>query len=318
MKKNKLVITAAILLMSVFFIRCSDDDNGTDAEQMGEISLKVTDAPSDDADVEGTFITIADVKIDCESVEGFSKQTIEISAFQNGEAKLLLNKEVVAKSYNSVTVVLDNESDASGEIPGCYVLTSDNNKHNLAGSSAQTEITFSKSFTVESNAESSLVIDFNLRKLVVRDTESENSDYKFATSAEIENAIRIVEEENSGEISGKVNLMFNTNNDIYVYAYHKGEYEASTETSGQGSSNILFTNAVTCAKVEADGSYTLSFLNEGEYEIHVAAYSNTNGKAMFKAMTDASSAIEEMLLSSITVSSQSNTKLNMNIAGLLQ
>ena len=181
MKKRKLTIIP-VILFALIFARCSKDDNGM--IDKGEVMLKVTDAPADDTNIQGTFITIADVKVDGQSVEGFSKQTVEISAFQNGEVKLLIDKEMEAKTYNSVSIVLDNETDESGNTPGCYVLTSDNKKNNLAlNGSSTSEITFSKTVNVESNGQTSLVVDFDLRKLIVRNNDTpEESGYKFVTS----------------------------------------------------------------------------------------------------------------------------------------
>ncbi|HKI87389.1 MAG TPA: DUF4382 domain-containing protein [Draconibacterium sp.] len=320
MRKRNLILTAAIILTSMLFVQCSKDED-TGMEQKGQVSVKITDAPSDDANIQGTFITIADVKIDGQSVEGFTKQTIEVSAYRNGEAKLVMNDEVAAKTYNSVTIVLDNEGDASGEVPGCYVLTNDDKKHNLSASSpSATEISFNRDFTVDANGEASMVIDFDLRKLVVRDTTAAagESQYKFVTTAEMANSVRMVQENNSGEISGKVNTMFNTENDMYVFAYHKDDFDMGMESSGQGNSNVMFANAVTSAKVKTDGSYRLSFLDEGDYEIHVASFEKDNGgHVMFNGMVDASSAMSGMMMNSITVSANSNTELNIDITGLL-
>ncbi len=319
MKKRNLIITMMVLFSAFLFVQCSKDD-GPEVEK-GQVSVKITDAPSDDANIQGTFITVSDVKIDGESVEGFTSQTIEISAYQNGEAKLLVNEEIEAKAYNSVTLVLDSETDESGNSPGCYVLTEDNAKHELyAGAESESEINFSKTFDVTSGMETSLVIDFDLRKTIVRDEESEGNDYTFVTTAELNNSVRIVNEEASGEISGSVSNSFSSDDEeTYIFVYPKGEFEASSESSGSGESNVLFANAVTSAKVESDGNYTLSFLEEGDYEVHVASYgkSSTSNKFEFKGMLDASSAINGLMLTDISVSANSNVELDIGISGFL-
>ena len=192
----------------MLFVQCSKVNETKD--EKGQIMVKMTDAPSDDANIEGTFVTIADVKIDGKSVEGFAKQTIEISAYQNGETKLILNEDVSAKSYSAISLVLDYESDASGVSPGCYILTSDTEKHDLSVSGeTQTEITVSNPFEVEANSETSLVVDFDIRKTVVRENDtSTESEYRFVTQAEMESAVRVFSEDNTGKISGNVNMMF--------------------------------------------------------------------------------------------------------------
>ena len=302
----------------MLFVQCSKVNETKD--EKGQIMVKMTDAPSDDANIEGTFVTIADVKIDGKSVEGFAKQTIEISAYQNGETKLILNEEVSAKSYSAISLVLDYESDASGVSPGCYILTSDTEKHDLSVSGeTQTEITVSNPFEVEANSETSLVVDFDIRKAVVRENDtSTESEYTFVTSTELESAIRVFSQESTGKISGSVNMLFTTDNDRYVFIYHKGEFNVLSEGQGQGASNILFAKAVTSAKVNADGTYNLSFLEAGEYEIHVASFAQTLGDSTtLTGMFSATSATPGLLLNSISVSANAQLELDIDISGLL-
>ncbi len=315
MKKRKLILMP-IVLFALIFVQCSKDDDSSGMGNKGEVMLKVTDAPADDANIKGTFITIADVKVDGQSLEGFTKQTIEISAYQKGEAKLLFDKELEAKTYNSVSIVLDNETDESGNAPGCYVLTSDDKKNNLAlNGSSESEITFSKPVNVESNSQISLVVDFDLRKLIVRNTDMpEESGYKFVTSTEMESGVRMVNEQDCGEITGKVNATLNTDNDVYIFIYKKGEFNKIVESQKQGSSNVLFANAVTSAKVENDGSYMLSFIENGDYEIHLATYKKeTENKWTFNGMLNADSSVSGLLLNNLSVEANSQIELNIDV-----
>jgi hypothetical protein len=319
MKKKNLIVLGIILFSTFLFVQCSKDDDMENAEK-GKLTVKITDAPTDDTNIKGTFITVSDIKIDGKSVEGFAKQTIEISAYQNGNAKLLVSEEVAAKSYNSVTLVLDHESDASGNAPGCYVLTEDNGKHDLfAESGAEGVITVSKTFNVETSSETSLVIDFDLRKAVIRNPESpESSNYKFVTSAEMENSVRVVMEDECGDLSGKVNHSLNADAQVFIYIYKKGEFNASAEQSGSGTSNVLFANAVSSAKVENDGSYKLSFIEEGDYEVHLTSYEKSGANRFnFKGFLNANSSIGGLLLNSVSVSANSNVTLNIEVLGLL-
>ena len=317
MKKRKL-LPAVIIMFAVALFSCSEE-NEMENKETGQVAVKITDAPSDDANVQGTFITVSDVKVDGQSLEGFTKQTIEISAYQHGNAKLLITQDIEAKSYNSISIVLDHESDVSGNSPGSYVLTNDGKKHGLsAESQMQSEIIFQKNFGIEANGQTSLVIDFDLRKAITRDTESSTeSEYKFVTSAELQNSVRIVKEDNSGEIKGDVSGWIDSDNELYVFAYKKGEYDSASETSGQGTSNVLFANAVTSAKVQADGSYTLSFLEEGDYEVHVAAFQKNNSWVNFNTMLEATSNITGLLLNDISVSSETSVEVDINIVGLM-
>ena len=318
MKKRELLFATFGILFLFLFTQCSDDDmSGTDSK--GTLDVKITDAPSDDSNIQGTFITVANVKINGKPVEGFVKQTVEISAYQNGNAKLIFNDQVKADSYNSMTLVLDYETDASGNSPGCYVLTDDDMKHDLnASASMDSEITLEKTFSVESNSETSLIVDFDLRRSVVRDTTSSESDYRFVSETELQSAIRVANEEMTGEISGKVNSTLNTGDETYIFVYHKGSYNQLTESQGQGSSNVLFANAVSSAKVESDGSYNISFLEKGSFEIHIASFvKESESKTSFLGMLDASSTVSGILLNNITVSSNTELTLNIQTSGIL-
>ncbi|RIH64701.1 DUF4382 domain-containing protein [Mariniphaga sediminis] len=319
MKRKNFFVVVIILFSAVLFVQCSKDD--LDGKEKGMLSVKITDAPSDDMNIQGTFVTVSDIKIDGKSVEGFTSQTIEVSAYQNGNAKLLVdNEEVAANTYNSVTLVLDHENDASGESPGCYVLTEDGTKHNLfAETSTESEVTVSKEFVVESGMETSLVIDFDLRKAVVRIPESSGeSEYKFVTTAELKNSLRVVNEDECGEVSGKVDS-FNAENQTYVFIYNKGEFETSAESSGSGESNVLFAKAVTSSKVGNGGVYKLSFVEEGDYEVHVVSFEKTTdeNKFSFKGILNANSKIGGLLLNDVSVSADSTVELDIEILGLL-
>lgn len=310
MKKGKLLLGVILVLSSFVFVQCSKDDDVENGDENGTLAVKITDAPSDDTNIKGTFITVADVKVDGKSVEGFTQQTIEISAYQNGNAKLIFNHELEAKTYNSITLVLDYESDASGSSPGCYVLTDDNAKHDLtASSSAGGEVTVSKPFEVEANSQTSLVIDFDLRRSIARDEQSAESDYRFVSKTDLQAAVRVVHEDKTGEISGQVSALAASDNDMYVFAYKKGSFDSTTETQGQGSGNVFFYNAVSSARVNEDGSYTLAFLEEGDYEIHVASYTASGeSETVFEGMLNATSSIQGVVLSNISVSASADRK----------
>ncbi|MFY9150672.1 MAG: DUF4382 domain-containing protein [Prolixibacteraceae bacterium] len=315
--KTKISVFTLILLVSVLMIQCSKDDVN---QSSGQLNLKMTDAPSDDANIQSTFITVADVKVDGQSVAGFTKQTIKISDLQSGKTEVLFNGDIQANTYSNITLVLDYSTDASGNSPGCYALDKANNKHDLNSSSSATgEIKLDKSILVGANSTTELVVDFDLRKSIVYNSNtSETSKYKFVTEAELKNSLRLESPEKCGDIKGKANNNQSAG-ELIVYAYHKGDYSASTETQGQGSSKVTFAKAVTSAKVNTDGTYQLSFLNEGDYEIHVAAYDKdaASGKSVFKGMVNANSSISGLLLNNVSVKANSHVELNFDISFLL-
>jgi hypothetical protein len=287
--KTLRMMAIALVSGSLILTGCKKDH---DDDAKGNTTIKVTDAAIDDAAVTGAFVTIADIKVNGESVKGFSKTTVDLHAYQNGSTKTIGSFNLDSKTYSSITFVLDYDKDASGNAPGCYVVTTGGTKHALTSTS--TEITVNKSFTVDGNANTSLVADFDLRKMIIRASNNVSDKFDFATSAELQNSVRVVAESNAGIISGKISDNVSGSTKIIAYAYKKGTYNILTELIPQGSSNIYFKNAVSSSVVSGSGDYQLHFLESGNYEIHYAGYKDTNNDGEFE------------LTSSLTISGANN------------
>ncbi len=278
MTNIKIRLTGIILfafLLSAAFISCSkDDDNSGTAST----EFKITDAAIDDASVLGAFVTITGIKLDGVSVQGFTKTTVDLKAYQNGTTKTLGNFNLEGKTYNSVTFVLDYDTDANGNSPGSYVVTTSVTgivKHKLQSNG--NEITIAKSFALQGNAQNYVVADFDLRKMITQQPGGTTDDqYDFVTNAELQTAVRIVVENNTGTISGNLTDPVSLSDKVVVYVYKKGTFDRATEIQGQGASNIEFKNAVSSATVNASGGYQLHFLESGEYELHFVSYKDTN------------------------------------------
>ncbi|MDZ7776005.1 MAG: DUF4382 domain-containing protein [Bacteroidales bacterium] len=75
------------IVTPLIFTQCSDDDDNN--EEKGTVNFKMTDAPIDDADVEAVFVTVSEVKVDGEAVNGFEKQTIDLTAYQEGNTEVV-------------------------------------------------------------------------------------------------------------------------------------------------------------------------------------------------------------------------------------
>ncbi|MEZ4850468.1 MAG: DUF4382 domain-containing protein [Bacteroidia bacterium] len=183
----------------------------TDISSTGEVNVKITDAPSDDASIQGVFVTVAEVKVDGESYSGFQgKQTIDISAYQNGQTKALGLAELETGTYSNITLVLDTETDANGNAPGCYVLMANNEKEDLAASGQSTiEITSNAAFEVKENTTSDIVIDMDLRKCIqYEDQNSTEPTFSFVSQSELDASVRVVNEEEAGTVSGSFKALF--------------------------------------------------------------------------------------------------------------
>lgn len=307
MQKLKLIFVLAFITLT--FVQCKKDGDS----DKNEVSIEITDAPSDNTNVKGAFVTVTEIRLDGQKMEGFSKQTIDLMAYQNGQTKALGSAEFDAKAYNNVTLVLDNAADADGNSPGCYILTTDGTKKSLtANASGTTEIT--SAAAVENTSKSNIVLDFDVRKAIKSEG---SSDYRFVTTAELNSSVRATMKEKTGTIKGKCTNNTSSNTKIVAYAYKKGTY-STAEKSGQGSSSIQFKNATTSALVDGSGNYQLSFLNEGEYDVYFASYETDNsGKVSFKGMCQVGALLSGIISSSTTVNANASVSLNVSVSAIL-
>jgi hypothetical protein len=302
MKTNYVGWTRAVLFGAAMLMLPACD-RSSDPMGKGDAEFQITDAPSDDASIKGVFVTVADIKVDGKSISGFTKQSIDLKAYQEGNTKLLGTAQLDAKAYNSITLVLDADADASGNSPGCYVLTTDDTKFKLRSSGA-INVTASNGWNVVANAKSTIVLDFDLRKSI-RQMDDAAIRYNFVSDDNLQGSVRIVSQSSVGNISGSYTEQTSSNADkVIVYAYKKGTFNVSTEVQAQGADAIFFKNAVSSTEVKvglAGNSYKLAFLEAGDYELHFASYKKdvaTNRfmfQTMLKSQTTAGGTIGEFV-----------------------
>ncbi len=313
-KKKLSGIIAVSFIFLLALSSCKKDSAGNSGSAV--TAIKITDAPIDDASVSGAFVTISDIKLDGQSIQGFSKTTIDVAAYRNGATKTIGNFNLEGKNYSSITFVLDFDADASGNAPGCYVLATNGVKHKLQTTS--NSITVTKSFALQSSSSNSIVADFDLRKMIIHQSGGASDHYEFVTSAELQSAVRLVVENQTGTISGTLTDNISASGKVVAYAYKKGTFNRSSEIQGQGSSSIEFKNAVSSAVVSSGGAYQLNFLESGTYEIHFASYKDTNADGEFELKgTLVVVGAGSLDLLGLTVNSNSSLTVNATATGVL-
>ncbi|SMG32006.1 DUF4382 domain-containing protein [Arenibacter troitsensis] len=312
--KNYLKISGLALIALVGMMSCSKNDDAAMEGESYNTSFEVTDAPIDNAEVEAVFVTITNVSVDGKSLEGFNATTVNLAALVNGKTEALGNLDLQAKSYSSIVFELDFDKDVNGDAPGCYVEKANGEKDALVASS--NKITINDTFEVLANATNVIVIDFDLRKTIKEEKDGLSSDFNFVTMAELTAGIRTVNAELTGKISGSANDANNTSDKIIVYAYEKGTFNADVETRGKGESEVTFANAVTSAEVKGlSGSYSLDFLEEGEYELIFASYKeDDDSEFYFNALLNVESTTG-LNLGAIEVSSALQISANVTVTG---
>jgi hypothetical protein len=313
---NNYAKVVGITFMSIVFLSsCSkngNDLNGMDGEAY-QTTFKITDAPVDDANVEAVFVTIAHVKVDGQNLEGFNATTLNLSALSNGKTATLGNLDLQAGTYSNIELELDYDTDANGNAPGCYVMTVDGAKDKLSANA--NTILINDSYDVLAQASNEIVLDFDLRKTIKKEQDALSSNFEFVSATELAAGIRTVNESVTGRITGTASDTNSTSDKIVVYAYEKGTFDETTETRGQGESNVLFAHAVTSSVVsDANNSYHLSFLKEGEYELVFVSYNQDGDQFYFNALLEAESTLG-LNLGALQVTSALQLSADVTITG---
>jgi hypothetical protein len=278
--------------------------------------VALTDAPIDKANVSAAVVTVTGIKVNGNTVEGFTATTVDLMTLQNGTTKLLGEIDLEAQQDATVSLILDYESDVNGNVPGCYIETTDGVKHAL--SSTSNEINIADKVEVFASTANKIIVDFDLRKTIIASADMDDQ-FDFATDQELSSGLRLVNDIEAGTVSGNVTDGTNTSEKIIAYAYEAGAY-SEAEASGQGSSSITFANAITSAEVNKTTSiFKLNFLQEGDYEVHFASYSDTDndGELEFNGMLQVES-VSGVDLDLLKVSSKIDLNLSLTVTGFVQ
>lgn len=320
MKNLKWIKSLWVLIAVLIFGACNDD---SEPAGKGQAEFEITDAPIDDASIQGVFVTVADIKINGNSLEGFSKQTIDLKAYSEGKTKVLGAGQLDARTYENVVLVLDLETDADGNTPGCYVLDDNNTRHQLKSTAGgTTDIVVSKSWSVAKDVKTNFVMDFDLRK-ALRYSDEPQAPYSFVSDQNLNAAVKLVAKAKTGTVQGSYEEASNSNADkIIVYAYKKGSFNTTTETTPQGEDALLFANAAASAEVKqavTGQKFTLAFMEEGEYELHFIGYQRdpNTGRLQFESQLQSETTVDGSVGNLITVKSGVTINVAASITGLL-
>ena len=308
----------ALLAFALFVTACDkDDDQPDDTATEGKLTVEITDAPIDDADVEAVFVTVAEVRVNGEASAAFpAAKTIELSAYSGGSTfRLAEDIAVDAEADARVEIVLDVESDATATGPGAYVLRADGTKDPLAfGTANVVTLGAAAAFDIEADATTRVVADLDLRKAVERDDSGAEPDYTFLSEARLRSSSRMVDVGLTGEVTGSAEAGAERPEGeiLVVYAFAAGSYshDAAVESD--------FAEATASATVDAEGEYAIAFLPAGEYEIVTASYvpAEADGRAELRG-TLAVDALGTTDVRNVRVDARASALLSLDLGDLM-
>ncbi len=260
------------------------------------VTLKITDAPVDDADevwVEFSAVTFKSADGEDVIFNLDPAERINLLALQGSESQALLeNVEIPAGDYNQIRLAVN----AVDVVMDSYI-TINGSQHELrVPSGSQSGLKLNTPFTIAkgtvgmtvADENSVYTIDFDLRKSIV---------YAPGQGYMLKPVLRLVQNINTGTISGTVagNLLLDPNcsdNDPHMYVF-AGENIIPDDIDGNEP------NPVTTALVKYDGetgiySYEVGFLSAGDYTLALSCSAdlddieNDDNNVMFDATDNVS------------------------------
>lgn len=299
-----------LMFLGLALVSCEKDSdlNPDEQKKQGTLELEITDAPVDDPAIKSVFVTIADVQVEGQSMPGFNPVEVDLLTLQDGTVELLSASSIKVGAYGQMTLVLDPEK--------CYVEEFNETRHALLPEEAKLEMMHD--FIVEEDSTVRLLVDFDLRKSIRRNMQDSTDKYDFVASSELVQALRVLDKDKAGQLSGKCNDASTGSEMIVAFLYKKGEFDATIETEDSAESQLRFKNAVTSALVKENGTYLFPFITAGNYEMHFASYDvqDSTKQVQFRGLLEVgNSGMADVL--DISIESAGKTELDLSITGLL-
>ncbi|MEO9476889.1 MAG: DUF4382 domain-containing protein [Cyclobacteriaceae bacterium] len=277
MKNSMLRVLTLFTALSVVFVSCdSEDDNmGPDSnDNKGQANIGVTDAAVDAENVTGVYLRVQGVKVDGDdnandhTVMFDAAQEINLMAYQNGDVYDMTSLDLNAGSYSDISFILADQESA-------FVKFTDNTTADIdLEGTVDNEYEIVGDFEIIANSTTDLVADIDLRKALHES--SANGEFMLRSTA------RLVEVSTTGTIEGSIENYNElksemesegTEAQVVVYAYLKGEFDEMEREDPDGDGlQGRFENSINSAVVQEDGTFTLAFMNDAEYEITVGSY----------------------------------------------
>lgn len=271
MRKFSFILFLAILSISAIMVSSCQKDAGN---TKGVLHLSLTDAPIDEYDITGVFITITGIEYNqgdtWQVFEGFEgPQTFNLLDLTGGVSAPLGIFELEAGNYNQIRFLIDAPEMGNGNQanPGCYLEFGgdpENTQPLFVPSGAQTGYKAIGGFTIPENGDLYVMADFDVRKSVV----AAGNSGKFL----LKPTIRLIVEDRSGNIEG---TLLNTAEatEYVIYAYGDGTYDEA-EAAEPADESPRFPNAITsdlAELVEDDYKFFLGFLPAGLYDLVIVS-----------------------------------------------
>lgn len=262
-----------LLVAGFFAVLLAACSGGGGSGSTGQLSLAVTDAPVDSAVavvVKFTKVELQPRNGDRITIEFDEIQEIDLLDYQGEDVHWLFeNKEVPAGEYNWIRLYVERNNAADNPPASVFGTTSyvrfaDGSEFNLAiPSGIQTGLKLVGGFTVAAGEETTaLVIDFDLRRALVKPASDTWADYYF-----LRPALRLAKAAEVGHLRGEIATEIITDNTgcpengaVYLYPGHDQEPTVVFDDQGPLASSLLTVD-------EGIYRYGIGHLSPGPYTV---------------------------------------------------
>jgi len=221
----KSINSAAVIIFSLLSAGCSSSGE----DESGQMSLRITDAPIDEATA--VVVQFSEVQIrgtDATQNINFKFDTpksIDLLALQGSATQSLFSDETVpAGIYNEIRLLINAQP---GTVDSYIVLQQGGAQHELTvPGGAESGLKVKGTFSVPANGSSSFTVDFDVRKSIVK---SGNANSANGIKYHLKPVLRLVEDTQVGSISGSVDSALlsapgcsdadiDTHNAVYIFS----------------------------------------------------------------------------------------------------
>ena len=261
--KTKISILSALIVLFALFSGCEEDSG-----QTGTVALSITDAPLNNENIEGVYITVNGLEYHSQDSgwktfgEYEGPKSFNLLELTDGMDEMLGTFEMEAGQYNQLRFLMDIPDRSQGQPsnPGCYLMINGEKEPLFVPSGGQSGYKATGAFQVPSNGTVELTADWDARKAVTKTAAGEYI---------LRPTIRLVAKGEAGSISGGITNIPDDASNIIVYAYEDGDYE-SAEADDPAEEESRFPNAVTSDEMGEENGYKLWYLAPVTYDLVLA------------------------------------------------
>ncbi|MGH8447304.1 MAG: DUF4382 domain-containing protein [Solimonas sp.] len=235
----------------------------------GRIDLQLVDSPYTDASE--VVITITGVELnphddDRQTITFENPIRVDLLTLQNGQTQSLLSDErVPSGDYDSVRLLVRSSKTSTTD---SWVTVNGSRRPLYVSGADDDALVLDDDFSVDDEDTTSFTLDIDLRRALLKpDPDDAPNAYR------LESALRIVNNDDAGTLSGRVDSSLRPGNCIPALYLYRGNVSSGQFGDIGGNATEPFATAPVS---NGDGSYSFRFLPEGSYTAALTCQANAD------------------------------------------